>query len=202
MGSAPSGRPDRRPACSSQAHAGAPSRPLEERSAALQAPSFFLAFRPGKRENCVSLSKRTRAAVHAAVCPKRDQSPFAETGPGMSVRDLGQRTVEVPLCPRGRQPRSPFQALGHEREGLAHSYGDGCGPLARSRAPELDCRVGPAPRARTRVGVGGRGAAARGVRALPPPSVAAARPRRASRGRAGGEPGVGPRPEGPERLPS
>lgn len=122
----------------------------------------------------------------------------------MSVRDLELRTMEVPVGPRGRQSRSPFQVPDHERVGLAHGYGDGCGHLARSRAPERDSRAAASgPRgAHTRVGVGGRGAAARGVRALPPPSVAAARPRRASRGRAGGEQGVGPRPEGPERLPS
>lgn len=37
----------------------------------------------------------------------------------MSVRDLGLGTMEVPVGPRGRQPRSPPQDPGHEREGLA-----------------------------------------------------------------------------------
>lgn len=122
----------------------------------------------------------------------------------MRVRDLGLGTIEVPVGPHGRPPRSSLQDPGHARSGCRRGHGEGRGHFARSRAPEQDsCAAASGPRrARTRVGVGGRGAAARGVRALPPPSVAAARPRRASRGRAGGEQGVGPRPEGPELLPS
>lgn len=155
------------------------------------------------------VTNKTRAAVHASAQLRVlsvERSHTQRSGPGCALGNWDWGRLRFPWVPAGGRhvvpSRIPATRGRDSRSGCRRGHGEGRGHFARSRAPEQNsCAAASGPRrARTRVGVGGRGTAARGVRALPPPSVAAARPRRASRGRAGGEQGVGPRPEGPERL--